>query len=169
MVFPFVVRFNKRLEAVVTPDNKGTVLRYIEKRILDDKADHVKVEDLRVSYEGSTSIWRGSLFKGVDNGVFTLVYKDDSWWLNYQIDMRKLFVWTAVISTFAGVFIFMNGGPWWIGIVAFLWLCGANWVTNLLRHGSLNIDIGLEIDELICGRTEQPEQDKMTGKLKSWF
>lgn len=169
MIFPFVVRFNKRLSAVITSDNEAEVLWLIKKSILADKADHVIAEDLHVSYKGSASNWRGSLFQGVDNGVFTLIYKDNSWWLNYQIDMRKMFIWTAVISACMAAFVIANSGPWWIGVIAFLWLCGANWVTKVLRHGSLNTDIGHEIDELICGKKELPEQDNMAGNLKSWF
>lgn len=70
------------------------------------------------------------------------------------------------------VFMLVNGGPWWVGIAAFLWLCGANWILNLVRHGGVADDIAARIDRLICGKTEStelPGEDKMTGKLKSWF
>jgi len=56
-----------------------------------------------------------------------------------------------------------------MGIAAFLWLFGANWITIFLRHGLLVTNIAAGIDELICGKTVLPEQDKMTGELKSWF
>ncbi len=136
---------------------------------MDEKADHVIAKDLHVTYKGSTSNWRGSLFGGVDDGVFNLIYKDNSWWLNYQINMRKLFIFTTILSSFMGLFALVSGGPWWIGIAAFLWLCGANWIINLIRHGAVATDIAVGIDELICGKEEVPEQDKMTGKLKSWY
>ena len=68
-----------------------------------------------------------------------------------------------------GVFALVTGGPWWIGFAAFLWLCGANWITNLVRHETVAANIADGIDELICGKIVPPEQDKMTGKLKSWF
>jgi hypothetical protein len=169
MTFPFSIQFNKKLEAPITVDNQQIILQYIMNSILERKADNVAFQDLAVTYKGSTSPWRGSIFKGLDSGIFTLLYKDNCWWLNYRINMRELFIVTGLMSIFVGGFTLANDGPWWIGIVAFLWLCGANWVTNVLRHGSLNTDIGLGIDELICGKTELPEDDKMTGKLKSWF
>jgi len=169
MAFPFSVQFNKKLKAPITVDNKQRVLEFIMNSILERDAKNVFQEDMQVSYKGSTSPWRGALFKGVDNGKFILLYKDNCWWLNYRINMRELFIVTGLISIFAGGFMLVNDGPWWIGIVRFLWLCGANWVTNVLRHGSLNTDIGLGIDNLICGKEELPEDDKMTGKLKSWF
>jgi len=169
MIFPFSVCFNRLLKTTITPDNKGQVLQYIGKSILRDKADKVVVEDMFVSYQGSTSYWRGSLFGSVDNGAFYLTYKSNSWFLIYQINMRKLFIGTSILSIAMGIFALVSGGPWWIGIAAFLWLCGANWITNLIRHGTVATDIAVGIDELMLGKTKLPEQDKMTGELKSWF
>ena len=165
MIFPFSVCFNTSLKTIVTPDNKEQILRYIEKNILRDKADNVVVKDISVYYKGSTSNWRSSLFGSVDNGVFNLIYKNDSWFLNYQIIMFRLFIIASIMSIIIGV-----GGPWWIGIAAFSWLCGANWIINFIRHGAVATDIATGIDESICGKMElPPEQDKMTGELKSWF
>jgi hypothetical protein len=136
---------------------------------LEDKADNVVVEDMSVNYKGSTSNWSGSLFGSVDNGIFCLAYENNSWFLNYQINMCTLFIGTSTLSIIMGVFALENNGSWWIGIVAFLWLCGANWIIILIRHGGVVTDVAAGIDELICGKTVLPEQDKMTGKLKSWF
>lgn len=170
MGFPFSVHFNRSLKTTITSDNKEHVLQYVKKNILEDKANNVFVEDMAVKYSGSTSNWRGSLFGSVDNGVFNLVYKNDSWFLNYQINMRKLFIGTSILSIIMGVIALVSSGPWWIGIAAFLWLCGANWITNLIRHGTVATDIAAGIDGLIFGKTENlQEEDKMTGKLKSWF
>jgi hypothetical protein len=169
MTFPFSVCFSRSLKTIITADNKEQILQYIEKSILEDKADNVIVEDMAINYKGSTSNWRGSLFGSIDNGVFYLIYEKNTWFLKYQINMLQLFIITAMMSTFIGVYDQVNGGEWWIGIVAFLWLCGANWVTIVLRHASVAADIAWGIDELMYGKTELPEQDKMTGKLKSWF
>jgi len=169
MIFPFSVSFNKQLKAKIISDNQQAILQYIMKSILDDKANNVVVEDIHVTYRGSTSNWRGSLFGSVDDGIFSLIYKHNNWWLNYQINMRKLFIGTAILSSIMGVFALVNGGPWWIGIAAFLWLGGGNWIINLIRHETVAANIAEGIDELICGKTELTEQDKMTGKLKSWF
>ncbi|MEO6977748.1 MAG: hypothetical protein ABI113_05185 [Mucilaginibacter sp.] len=169
MAFPISVSYTKRLKATITSDNQQQILNFIGESILKDKADNVVLEEKYVKYRGSTSAWRGSLFGSVDNGVFTLIYKSDGWWLNYQIKMRKLFVGAAILSGIMGVFAWANNGPWWVGIAAFLWFCGANWIINLIRHESVATTMAVEIDELICGKTELPEQDKMTGELKSWF
>ena len=169
MTFPFSVSFDRRLEATITPDNRQDILQYIKKSILDDKANNIVADGIHVTYKGSTSNWRGSLFGSVDDGIFDLIYKDNNWWLNYQINMRKLFIGTAILSGIMGVFALVTGGPWWIGIAAFLWFCGANWIIIFLRHGLVVTDIAEGIDELICGKIVLPEDDKMTGELKSWF
>jgi hypothetical protein len=170
MIFPFSVRFNRSLKSIITSDNKERILQHIKKSILEDKADNVVVEDMSVNYKGSTFNGRVSLFGSVDSGIFCLVYKNNSWFLSYQIDMRKLFIFSTILSTIMGVFILANNGPWWVGIASFFWLCGANWVIISIRHGVVVTDIATGIDELICGKTELPaEQDKMTGELKSWF
>jgi hypothetical protein len=158
MTFPFSVQFNKRLKAAITPDDQQKILQYITKNILKDKADNVVIEDICVTYKGSTSNWRGSLFGSVDNGVFNLIYKDNTRWLNYQINMRKLFIGTTILASIMGIFVFVNGGPWWVGIVMFLWLCGANWIINLIRHENVATSIAAGIDELIYSKEHVPEK-----------
>jgi len=172
MTFPFSLYFNRKLNAAITSDTQNNVLDYIKISILDDKADNILIEGLNVTYKGSTSNWRGSLFGSVDDGIFSLIYKEGYWWLIYRINMHKLFISTIILSTIMGVFAFVNGGPWWAGMAAFLWLCGANWFINLVRHGLMATNIAEGIDRLIHGKTDQPEisePDKMTGGLKSWF
>lgn len=171
MIFPFSVQFNRSLKAIITADNKDQVLRYIEKSIIKGKADNVVVGDMTIYYKGSSSNSNWSLFRSVDDGIFKLLYKDNAWILNYQINMRRLFIGTAILSTIMGIYMGVAGGFWWVGIVFFLCLCGGNWIINLIRHGLVATNIAVGIDELICGKTE-PEplkQDKITGKLKSWF
>lgn len=169
MVFPFSVRFIKKLKAEITSENQPQALQFIAKYISEDKADNVAVTELNVTYKGSTSIWRGSLFGSVDSGIFSFAFKNNSWRLVYQINMRKLFIGTSILSAIAEISVLIEGGPWWIGIAAFSWLCGANWITNLIRHESVAFSLAAGVDELICGKTDLPEQEKIPGKLKSWF
>lgn len=142
MIFPFSVSFNNRLKATITTDNQQDILQYIMKCILGRKANNVVAQDTHVTYKGSTSYWGGALFGSLD-GAFNLIYKDNSWQLNYRINMCKLFIGTAILSSIMGVFSLVNDGPWWVGIVMFLWLCGANWIIKLIRHGAVATDIAV--------------------------
>lgn len=169
MIFPFSVHFSRRLKATITADNQEEILQYITKSISESKANNVVTQEMWVKYKGSTSYSRGALFGSVDDGIFNLIYKDNSWWLNYQINMRKLFIGTATLSIIMGTFALVNRGPWWIGIASFLWLCGANWITILIRHGIVATNISAGINELICGKEPEPENTETDERLKSWF
>ncbi|GAA4922840.1 hypothetical protein [Mucilaginibacter defluvii] len=172
MPFPVDVIYDRRLKSIVTDDNAESILSYIRKSILEDKADNVSVDGMTVIYSGSASNWRGSLYGGIDGGKFSLIYRDDAWYLIYHIGLRQLFIFSSLFSLCAAGFMFFNNGPWWVGIIAFLWLGGFNWVISYLRHGFVATDIAAGIDKLISGEPDEPEsevEDKMTGKLKSWF
>jgi hypothetical protein len=159
MIFPFSVNFNESLKTTITPENKEQVLQYIKKSILEDKADNVVIDGMQVAYKGSTSPWRGSLYTGVDNGFFDLVAKGNSWFLKYRINMRQLFIVTSIMSTIMGGIAISTGGPPWVGLIMFLWLCGANWVINLIRHGSVAVEIAAGIDEMIRNQNQVTNND----------
>lgn len=179
MTFPFSIIFNESLKTIITPDNKEQVLQYIKKSILEDKADDVSICDMEVNYKGSTSNWRGSLFGSVDKGNFNLCNKDNVWFLKYEINMRQLFISTSIMSIAISVFEIVTGGLWWFGFVAFIWLCGGNWIINFARHASVASEIATGIDDLIYYK-EHPiennenkevsiENDEDKEKLKSWY
>ncbi|WP_345954713.1 hypothetical protein [Mucilaginibacter sp. PAMB04168] len=85
MSFPFSISYNKHLKAVITAGNQQQLMQYIQKRILEDKADNIVIGYHSVSYKGSTSNRRGSLYRSVDSGLFTLMNNDGTWYLNYEI------------------------------------------------------------------------------------
>ncbi len=169
MAFPVTITFNRKLKAVITPDNQQELLFFIRQRIITDKADNVVMDTESVRYKGSNSMWRGSLFKGVDDGNFTFVYKEDGHWLIYTINLRQLFIFSAIVAVIMCGFMLAGGGSWWPAFIVFSWLCGGNWISSYLRHGAEATEIAEGIDELICGKPVCEEIEKIPGKLKSWF
>jgi hypothetical protein len=169
MIFPISVKFNSKLKTTITPDNKQQILLFIQKSILEDNANNVVFEDMSVGYKGTTSRWRGALFGSVDNGIFNLLYKDSNWFLIYQINMRKLFIAAAIMSTVMAIFGFKTGDSLWIGIGFFSWFCGGNWIINIIRHGSVASDIAFSIDELFADKDLIAESDEDKERLKSWY
>ena len=148
MAFPITVTFNDRLKTVVTADNKQLILLYIANYIREKKADNINIENDSVTYEGSTASSNWGKFNGVDNGIFTLLFKNDKWYIEYQINMRKLFIYTPIMVCGLGIFFALGGGPWWWPVLfGFLWLCGGNWLINWVRHGALATDLAEAIDE----------------------
>jgi hypothetical protein len=54
------------------------------------------------------------------------------------------------MAVVAGVYI----QRWWVGVIAFAWLCGINWIITLVRHGGLASEISACIDHAIFGKDE---------------
>ena len=134
MVFPFSASFERSIKTMITSDNKDEILWYINKTILEDKADNVVVAHMTVSYEGSTG-GRGSMFNGVNNGVVSLACKGDKWYVEYKINLRRLFTVMLIMSATMESFALFVQDARWVGIVAFLCLWGFSWVLEIRRHG----------------------------------
>lgn len=169
MPFPFSIHYNKRLKAVVTPDKQQQVLAYIKNKILEDKADNIVIGIHSVSYKGSTSNWRGSLFGSVDSGLFTLIREDNISYVKYEICTKSLFIQTSILSVCMGTFMGIGAGLWWFGIFSFLWLFGMNWVIILARHNGTVAYIAIGINELVCGKEPEVPDKEKSEELKSWF
>jgi len=165
MPFPFSTRYDKLLNAIITPDNHQQALLYIQKRILEDQGDNVVVENDWVTYKGSTSNLRQSLFGPVDSGVLTVVSKNNRCFLRYEIKLYRLFIIAFIMSVIAEL-ISIGSGDWWFGVFAFLWLGGMNWIIAVVRHEALAARIAAGIDDLF--QASPPEEDD-DEKLKSWF
>jgi len=168
MAFPFLASFERSIKTVVTPENKDQLLSYIKGTILEEKADNVVVEDMAVRYKGSTG-GRGSIFNTVDSGIFSLVCKDDNWFVDYQMSMHNFVMIALVAIGIIEILLTLGDGPWAVHIVALFWPFGLAWVVEMGRHGALAGDLAAGIDHLSGAAPEEPEEDKMTGPLKSWF
>lgn len=171
MRFPFSVVYNKILNSNVNSDNKEEVLKFIKDTIEEDKADNVVTHDWSVTYKGSISRWNVSRYRTVDDGIFTLIENGNSWYLRYKINMLTLFRDTFLLSLVFGIFGQLIDGSWWLGLIAYLWFCGVNWLINIVRHEGIVSNIAADIDRHISGikDAELPELEKIPGKLKSWF
>ena len=164
MPFPFSIRYNKRLKAIITPDNQQEALLYIQKRIEEDKADNIVIENNQISYKGSTSNRRG-LFGSVDDGVFNFKRKGNLSILCYRINMKRVFTIILILCTLSELTC-IGSGDWWFGIIAFLWLGGINWIIAVTQHEAVAASIAIGIDDLFH---VNPPKEEDKEKLKSWF
>ncbi|RFZ91040.1 hypothetical protein D0C36_19040 [Mucilaginibacter conchicola] len=87
--------------------------------------------------------------------------------LEYELNMRKLFIQTGLISLIFGVIATIGANAWWIFLAAFIWLCGGSWVIDNIRHGLLVSELAEGIDILMGW--EAPKPKEKDGSLKSWF
>ncbi len=162
MAFPFSVTYKKRLIAKIGFENLPTCLKYIQTIISEKAANNVSIENSRIGYKGSTSNYRGALFGGPDGGSFTFISDDENSFLVYEIKMNKLFVITSIM---AGVFGLLSQLVW-VAAGTFLWLCGMNWITIVIRHDSLAWELAAGIDKL----NGVVKQDAFkSDEIKHWF
>ncbi|WP_460692968.1 hypothetical protein [Mucilaginibacter puniceus] len=117
----------------------------IQKTLYEKSADNIIIDGWKVSYKGSTSSSRHSLFGGI-TGTFTFS-KEDSL-LIYKYFCVELFVFSSSVGVIAGLFGGLSTGDWWIGLIAFCWLGGINWIVNFIRHNGLVDQIVDEINKL---------------------
>jgi hypothetical protein len=165
MLFPVLIKYNRPLLGNIPPEKQSIVVQYIQTFITEKKADNVIISDTSVSYKGTTSKWRGALFGGVDEGVFKLMEIDSKACIVYDFTMRRLFITTAIMSVVAGFVVRI----WWVSIFAFLWLCGMNWIINLIRHGDLISEIVIGVNDLLFEMEVKIEEKARSEELKSWF
>ncbi len=160
---------------MVTAENEGVILNFIKEYITQKKADNVAVNGNEVRYKGTKSHYRGALFGTVDGGAFTLIQKEDCWYLYYEINLKELAQFGFGMMFFSAILLTLGAMPWWVAIMMTLWGWGMNWFTAVVRHRSLNVEIAERINLLINSNT-QPSEQKLTEdeiqekeKLKSWF
>jgi hypothetical protein len=142
MSFPFTVTYSSRLSISMTDANKTLVLACIQDMLLKKSAKTVTVGTYEVGFKGSTSPWRGSLMGSVDKGIFTLIEKDGISILTYKFYFIQLFIVTPLMGLCFGLF----SKSVWIGVGAFLWLGGMNWVIAIVRHHSLFQEISEQLN-----------------------
>jgi len=167
MPFPVTVKFKRKLKAIIIAENIGDTLSYVQKEIESKKADKVTCDESSVNYKGSTSNLRGSLFGGM-NGTFTIINDDIQSHLVYEIRMYQLFITTSIMAVAAGILTRIV----WVGVGAFAWLCGMNWLVSLARHGSLASELAAGIDQIhgipIVDLDDKNEHIR-NEKLKNWM
>jgi len=142
MSFPFTVTYSSRLTISVTDANKTHVLGCIHDMLLKKSAKAVTVGSYEVGFKGSTSPWRGSLMGSVDKGIFTLIEKGGITILTYKFYFIQLFIVTPIMGLAFGLF----SRSIWIGVGAFLWLGGMNWVIAIVRHHALLQEISEQLN-----------------------
>lgn len=171
MSFPFSIRYDKPINAIITADNQQEVLEYIRARILEKKANNIIIKGNQVSYKGSTG-GRQSLFITVDNGVFTLISIDNNWHLIYEINRKSLFFYSIAIGVITSIMGQIMSGIWWIGFIYFTFGYGLNWLIGSAMNENLLTGITKGIDQLfrttpVSREEDTPKEDN--DKLKSWF
>jgi hypothetical protein len=150
MVFPFAQTYKEKLNSLITPQNQEAILQYIRTTIEKKKAGNIIVESNTVSYKGSTSNLRGSLFRGLDGGKFSLIDSDGGSYLVYEFRMSQFFLIMLIVSIAIAI-IFQT---WWVALIVFFGLGGLNWILHVDQHENLAIEIAHDINRDFFSKKE---------------
>lgn len=170
-MFPIDVTIKRKIRGKLNPDQRKEALQHVAVAIRKKEANNIIVSGDFVTCKGSTSWSRNALFKK-DGGRFSFVDEGPISYLVFDYSQLTLFIFAASFSVIAGI-VAGIANNWWIGIIMFLWMFGANWVTSHFRYGVLVSEIAGEISDTNFGKEQyydQPEVDKMAAKgMKNWM
>lgn len=147
MIFPFSIKYTKRLKNKVAPDDIDKTMRFIEDFISKKSGEDIKIEGNILTFiktlSGST--WRTNILEPTEKGEFVLLNTEDNSFLTYEFFMYHLFI----MVTLASVFIAAVSYNVWYGIACFTWLGVMNWIIVLIRHYLMFGEIVEGIDSLV--------------------
>jgi hypothetical protein len=144
-MFPFTITYSRRLTNKLSDNDIKGALDKIKKILEDKTAEDVEIKDKELTFSSSFfgHRWNWNIMAPIDKGKITLTLDKEKTILSYKIFMYRLFIITAIMSTFIGLVSGIIG----VGVFLFSWLCGANWVIGVLRHSGLINDITAELSK----------------------
>ncbi len=151
-MLPFDVKLKKRIKIkeYLIYDN-SEILNFFKKEFIDRKADNVRIENNTVRFNNNffKFINNWNIMVPVDKGI--LVINNDK---NEEIEIEYSFSLkvTLVIGFIAGLLFYLFSKLWFVGLFAFLWLGGMNWLTAVIRHSFMFSDLNNKLEEDIINK-----------------
>lgn len=148
-MFPIEIRLRKRLylkDAALEQDNE--ILEFFKQEFINRKADNVRIVNNEV-------IFKNKLFKFVNNwnimvpvdkGILAIrKYRRSEIEIEYLFSLKV----TLIIGGIFGIIFGLFSRMWFVGLGAFLWLGGMNWLIALIRHSIMFGNLNHELKEKI--------------------
>jgi len=138
-MFPFTITYSRRLINKLSDNDVKGALDKIKKILEDKTAEDVEIKGNELTFSSSFfgHRWNWNIMVPIDKGKITLTINNEKTILSYKIFMYRLFIITAIMSTFIG----LMSGTIDVAVVFFSWLFGGNWAIGVLRHNGLIGDI----------------------------
>jgi hypothetical protein len=151
MIFPFTIKFSKRLKEKVSAADIDIAMTYIKKFIIKKTAEDIIIDRNELTFKSGffRMRWSTNIMGTIEKGKFNLIEDGNESVLTYEFFMYRIFTIVAVISIFMGT---ISHQPW-LGVICFVWLGIMNWVIAIIRHRNMLGDIATGIDNLIASRT----------------
>jgi hypothetical protein len=163
MVFPFTIKYSKRLKEKVSSSDTEKVLSYIGDFITKKTGEDIIIDKNELTFKSGffRMRWSSNIMGVIEKGKFNLIDNGNENVLTYEFFMYRIFAIVAVMSIVMGI---VSQQPWF-GVVCFAWVGGMNWLVAIIRHRNMLGDIAGGIDRLIT--TKSFDNQQSTAPLKS--
>lgn len=152
MAFPFTIKYTTKLEGNISEGDYPGIFSLISDILINKPAKNIIIEGNQLRFKPGNYAWNWNIMVSIEKGIFTLTKQEQGDIITYEFFMYHL-----LITTFAmGIFFGCISGKLWVGIGAFLWLGGMNWIIGIIRHKGMFDDITEEINNFIAQKNPQP-------------
>lgn len=142
MIFPFTLTLRKKLTGEIENYSSEEILIHVSQLFKESSADHVRIIDnsviaenklftFRIRRGGNTNRWGG-----ISRAKFEIIEYGNIGNAFYTINLTRILV-VGVVLGIVGLFL----GDYWIGLFAFLFFGGLNWLVKIIQHTSIFHDI----------------------------
>ena len=163
MIFPFTIKYSKRLKEKVSAADSNRAMTYIEDFITKKTAEDITIEGNELTFKSGffRMRWNTNIMVAIEKGKFNLIDNGNESVLTYEFFMYRIFAIVAVMSVFMGT---ASQQPWF-GVLCFAWLGGMNWLVAIVRHRSMLGDIAKGIDSLVATKISDNQNLNETKQL----
>lgn len=146
MIFPFTIKYSKRLKEKVSHVDTERAMKYIGDFITKKTAEDITIAGNELTFKSGffRMRWSTNIMGTIEKGKFNLIDNGIENVLTYEISMYRFFVIVTLMSLGMAT---VAHQPWF-GILCFVWLGGMNWITSFIRHRNMLGDIVVGIDTL---------------------
>jgi hypothetical protein len=131
MIFPFTIKYTKKLQEQITPYNLDNVLNYISNIILDKDGEEIHIDKNQLIFKSSffNFRWNTHIFNPIEKGKFTIINTQNESFVTYDFYMFRMF------AIFSGFLIYIGYNFQNIEMVLpILGVLVINWIITLIRH-----------------------------------
>jgi hypothetical protein len=143
-MFPFSIKFNKRLTEEHLSIETNIIMTYIEEFIRCKTGEAIFIDGSQLTFKSSLfrMRWNTNILAPIEKGKFNLISTENKSILTYEFFMYRMLLIASIMSVIIGIF----SSEIWYGMDCFLLLGGMNWIIALIRHRIMlgNIVRGIE-------------------------
>jgi hypothetical protein len=151
MIFPFAIKYSKRLKYKVAESDTMKIMSYIHDFIITERAKNIKIEGKELTF--SSSLFSGRFGKNklelIEKGKFILVEKNGNFFLTYEIFMHRYLIISCILALLIGIMMHEI----WVGIAFIALFIVRFWIMTFFLNKSMFREITSGINNMIANES----------------